>query len=97
MRADRTATGRRAYTPVTMMRFVPLADLGVQPSLGGRQLLLMSVAVAPLVLLASALQMFVATVARSFKEAQTYVSLLIFVPISPAPSCSSTRCNPPAG
>ena len=67
-----------------MMRFVPLEDLGVQLSLGGRQLLLMSVAVAPLVLLASALQMFVATFARSFKEAQTYVSLLIFVPIIPS-------------
>ncbi len=68
---------------VLMMRFVPLAELGVQLSLGARQLLLMTVAVAPLVLLASALQMFVATFARSFKEAQTYVSLLIFVPIVP--------------
>ena len=28
--------------------------------------------------------MFVATFARSFKEAQTYVSLLIFVPIIPS-------------
>ncbi len=32
----------------------------------------------------SALQMFVATFARTFKEAQTYVSLLIFVPIIPS-------------
>ena len=69
---------------VLMMRFVPLEELGVQLSLGARQLLLMAVAVAPLVLLASALQMFVATFARSFKEAQTYVSLLIFVPIIPS-------------
>ena len=30
------------------------------------------------------MQMFVATFARSFKEAQTYVSLLIFVPIVPS-------------
>ena len=44
----------------------------------------MSIAVVPLALLASALQMFVATFARSFKEAQTYVSLLIFVPIIPS-------------
>ncbi len=69
---------------VLMMRFVPLEDLDVQLSLGARQLLLMSLAVAPLVLLASALQMFVATFARSFKEAQTYVSLLVFVPIIPS-------------
>ena len=66
---------------------VPAAESrngGRRIRLGGRQLLLMSVAVASLVLLASALQMFVATFARSFKEAQTYVSLLIFVPIIPS-------------
>ena len=78
------ATVLTLLTFVLMMRFVPLEDLDVQLSLGARQLLLMSVAVAPLVLLASALQMFVATFARSFKEAQTYVSLLIFVPIIPS-------------
>ena len=78
------ATVLTLLTFVLMMRFVPLEDLDVQLGLGARQLLLMSVAVAPLVLLASALQMFVATFARSFKEAQTYVSLLIFVPIIPS-------------
>ena len=69
---------------VLMMRFVPLEELGMQLGLGARQLLLMSIAVAPLALFASAVQMFVATFARSFKEAQTYVSLLIFVPIVPS-------------
>ena len=69
---------------VLMMRFVPLEELGMQLGLGTRQLLLMSIAVAPLALFASAVQMFVATFARSFKEAQTYVSLLIFVPIVPS-------------
>ncbi len=34
-------------------------------------------------LFASGLQMFVATFARSFKEAQTYVSMLIFLPMIP--------------
>ena len=67
-----------------MMRFVPLEQLGVQLSLGGRQLLLMALAVAPIALLASALQMFVATFARSFKEAQTYVSLLLLLPMLPS-------------
>lgn len=43
----------------------------------------MALAVAPVALLASALQMFVATFARSFKEAQTYVSLLLIVPMLP--------------
>ena len=66
-----------------MMRFVPLEQLGMQLSLGGRQVVLMALAVAPVALLASALQMFVATFARSFKEAQTYVSLLLIVPMLP--------------
>ncbi len=37
----------------------------------------------PLALFAPALQMLVALFARSFKEAQTYLSLLLFVPILP--------------
>ena len=66
-----------------LLRFVPLEQLGMQLSLGGRQVLLMALAAAPMALLASALQMFVATFARSFKEAQTYVSLLLIVPMLP--------------
>ena len=66
-----------------LMRFVPLEQLGVQLSLDGRQLLLMAIAVAPMALFASSLQMFAATFARSFKEAQTYVSLLVFLPMIP--------------
>ncbi|MCY4076440.1 MAG: ABC transporter permease [Acidobacteria bacterium] len=68
---------------VFMMRYVPLEELGMQLSLGGQQLLLMAVACGPMALFASSLQMFVATFARSFKEAQTYVNLLIFVPMIP--------------
>ena len=67
-----------------MIRFVPLENLGVQQNLAGRQLLLMSLAVAPMALLASSLQMFVATFARSFKEAQTYVNLMMFLPMVPS-------------
>ena len=69
---------------VFMMRFVPQEELGVQLGLGARQLLWMTAAIAPLVLFASGFQMFVATFARSFKEAQTYVNLLIFLPIMPS-------------
>ena len=66
-----------------MMPFVPLEQLDVQLNLGARQLLLMSAITVPMALLASSLQMFVATFARSFKEAQTYVSVMIFVPMVP--------------
>ena len=40
--------------------------------------------VLPLCLLASALEMFVASFARSFKEAQTYLTTLMFVPMLPS-------------
>ncbi len=68
---------------LVMLPFVPLEQLGMQLSLDGRQLLVMAAAFAPMALFASSLQMFVATFARSFKEAQTYVNLLIFVPMIP--------------
>lgn len=68
---------------LVMMRFVPLEQLGMQLDLGYGQLALMMIAVAPMALFASGLQMFVATFARSFKEAQTYVSILIFLPMIP--------------
>ena len=68
---------------LVMMPFVPLEQVGVQLSLGALQLLLMSAITVPMALLASSLQMFVATFARSFKEAQTYVSVMIFVPMIP--------------
>jgi sodium transport system permease protein len=62
---------------------VPLADLGVKVAGGGVAAALLFAAVLPLVLLASAAQMLVATYARSFKEAQTWLSLLLFLPVVP--------------
>jgi sodium transport system permease protein len=44
----------------------------------------MLLAVAPLALFGSALQMLIATFARSFKEAQTYLNLLNLLPMAPS-------------
>ncbi len=65
------------------MSRVPLEQLDVELSLGGSQIAWMFLLLFPLALLASSLQMLVATFARSFKEAQTYVSLLSFAPMLP--------------
>ncbi len=62
---------------------VPLEILGVKPKLGLTEAFGIAAAVLPLTLLASAVQMLVATYARSFKEAQTYLSLLLFLPVIP--------------
>lgn len=63
---------------------VPLQDLGVKFHLGLPEALGLLAACLPLCLFAAALQMTLALFARTFKEAQTYLSLLMLVPILPA-------------
>lgn len=64
-------------------RFIPAEKIGMELDLGihfaSRVLLLML----PLVLLLSALQSMVAAFAKSYREAQTYISLLMLVPLIP--------------
>jgi sodium transport system permease protein len=63
---------------------VPIERLGMQLSLGpafaGKVLLLML----PLVLLMASLQTLVAAFSRSYREAQTYLGLLMLVPVLPS-------------
>ncbi|NMO19766.1 ABC transporter permease [Pyxidicoccus fallax] len=66
-----------------VVRRVPLEDLGVKARFDAPAALGMAAAVLPLCLAASAVQMWVSTYARSFKEAQTYLSLLMTVPMLP--------------
>ena len=63
---------------------VPLQDLGIKFHLGPREMLGLLAACVPLALFASALQMTLAFFARTFKEAQTYLSMLMLVPMLPA-------------
>ncbi len=61
--------------------FVPLEGLGVEATLGpalAGGLVAMAVPLAPLV---AGVQMLVAIFARSYKESQTYLSLLMFLPM----------------
>jgi sodium transport system permease protein len=63
---------------------VPLQDLGVKFHLGAPELLGLLAACLPLALFAAALQMTLAFFARTFKEAQTYLSMLMILPMLPA-------------
>jgi sodium transport system permease protein len=63
---------------------VPLQDLGVKFQLGMPEMLGMLAACVPLAFFAAALQMTLAFFARTFKEAQTYLSMLMLVPMIPA-------------
>ena len=60
-----------------------LEDLGIGMRAGPTEAALILLAVLPLAPLASGLQLLVSTFARSFKEAQTYLSLLLFLPMIP--------------
>ncbi len=64
-------------------RTLPLSELGVRFDLGISEILMMLVIIIPVVFMGSAIQLFVAIFARSFKDAQTYMGLLVMVPMVP--------------
>jgi sodium transport system permease protein len=69
---------------VFVLEYTPVRELGLSLALGPVQLVLVLLAAAPMAMMATAIQVLVASFARSYKEAQTYVSLLMFVPMIPA-------------
>jgi sodium transport system permease protein len=75
---------------ITLVAFVftiaqlPLERLGMRVVLGPAEAGLILAAILPLTLFGAALQMLIATFARSFKEAQTYLGLLNLLPMAPA-------------
>lgn len=64
-------------------QFMPTEKLGMTLSIGPRFALLTLVTMLPLVFLMASLQTLAAAFAKTFREAQTYLSLLMFVPILP--------------
>lgn len=64
-----------------IFRFLPLHNIGISLSLEWPMLLLIAAMLAPLALFATALQLFVSFRAKSFKEAQTYISFLLMLPM----------------
>jgi len=67
-----------------MLSYIPFEELGLKVAFALPQALVAALAVIPLAFFMSALQMLIATFARSFKEAQTYLNLLNLVPVVPA-------------
>lgn len=65
-------------------RFLPLQEMGIRFRFGSGSAAGILAAVLPLCLLLSALQIWVATFARSTKEAQSYLGFLMIVPMLPA-------------
>ncbi|HUD42833.1 MAG TPA: ABC transporter permease [Dokdonella sp.] len=63
--------------------FLPTGKLGMSLQIGPRFALLTLIVMLPLVFLLASLQTLAAAFAKSYREAQTYLSLLMFVPIIP--------------
>ena len=64
-------------------QFMPTEKLGMTLSIGPRFALLTLITMLPLVFLMASLQTMAAAFAKTFREAQTYLSLLMFVPALP--------------
>ncbi len=62
---------------------VPLHEMGARFRIGVPELLLLLAVSIPMAFLASALQMSIATFARSYKEAQSYLGMLMLLPTIP--------------
>jgi sodium transport system permease protein len=62
---------------------VPIEDLGIRSRFGAPDAMLLMVVALPLALIAPSIQMYLASFARSFKEAQSYMGYLIFIPMLP--------------
>ena len=61
----------------------PLEELGISLTMGLNEFALIVAIVIPVILLASALQLLVSFFARSFKDAQSYNSLIVMLPMVP--------------
>lgn len=64
-----------------VFQFVPLAQIGMSVTFGWVTLVTMVLMLVPLALLATTMQLFVSFRAKSFKEAQTYISFLLMIPM----------------
>lgn len=63
--------------------YVPFKELGLRVHVTPLDLLMVFVALMSLAILATALQFFISIFARSFKDAQTYMGLMVFIPMVP--------------
>ncbi len=64
-----------------LLRFIPLQELGMRFRFGTPHMAGLMAAALPMCLLTAAAQSCIATMAKSFKEAQTYMGILILAPM----------------
>ncbi|QYJ78940.1 ABC transporter permease [Shewanella acanthi] len=62
--------------------FVPWQELGFSVSISGQFMGLMLLIGIPVALMAACLQLFVSFMAKTFKEAQSYLTMVLFIPLA---------------
>ena len=78
-----------------IFQFVPLQEIGMSVNFSVSMMLLMFILLVPLALLATALQLFVSFRAKNFKEAQTYISFLLIIPMAASFGVEFARLKTP--
>lgn len=68
---------------VAAFAYVPFKELGLRVDVSPLELAGVFVVLAALALMATALQFLISLFARSFKDAQTYMGLMVFIPMIP--------------
>lgn len=76
------------------MHQLPLENLGLRLVLGWTEALQLMLIAIPLILFAGAAQLLLATIAKSFKEAQTYLSATMLLPMLPGLFASMKPMEP---
>ena len=66
-----------------VLQFVPLEELGMTPNFGPREVLIAFLLLVPFTLLGASLMTLVASFTKSYKEAQTWVSVILLAPTMP--------------
>ena len=66
------------------VNYLPVEDLGIRLNMGAGVLVRVFLLMLPVALLAAGLQTLVAAFSKGYREAQTYISLLMFIPLLPS-------------
>jgi sodium transport system permease protein len=69
---------------ILAMTQVPLEEIGLNFHITSTQILLLIIATLPLAFLATSMQLLLGMFAKSFKDAQSYLGLLIIIPMIPS-------------
>jgi sodium transport system permease protein len=69
---------------VIVLQHIPLEELGLKFQVTPMQVIAMVLATFPLAFLATSMQLLLGIFAKSFKDAQSYIGFLVFLPMAPA-------------